>query len=706
MRKLSLRAGAAVVASALTCALVGTAGASTGPSTTRVPDNVPPWATAAHEVGHAPKDAKMHVTVYLSLRHQDRLNALLHDLYTPGSGSYHQWLTPAQFHARFGPSASDVAAVKALLSRNLKVTGGSFRYVDATGTVAQVERTFGVTENIYRHAHMKLRANAQNPAVPSSLASKIAFIGGLDQSERLIRPLASSSPKAAPGPSYATPGPCSTFWGDKTSDTDPPAGFEPAHQYDSHIPWTPCGYTPQQMRAAYGLPADPSSEPSGAGVTVGITDAFASPTIVGDVNQFSRHYGLPQLTSSNFTQIVHPGIYNHGENILDPAGWYGEETLDIEWVHSLAPGADIVYAGANSSTTPLDHALEDLIDQNRVDVITNSWGIYGEYTQYGHYRADEAAFQQAAAQGISVLFSSGDDGDVQAITGIAQASYPASSPWVTAVGGTSLGVRDASGTKYEWGWGTYYSALCNDAAQAASACSADEAGTWTPWPPVFFYGSGGGVSLHFLQPAYQSGVVPDSVSTQTTTSSGGTIRFSSPHRATPDVAMDADPNTGGLYGQSYQPTGDPYVDAGCQKSDANPKYIYCERRIGGTSLASPMFAGATAVAIQANGGHRVGFLNPALYRGYKAGAATGLDDVLAPAQPTSVLRSVLGFDASGNDVIYTTLRTINSVPSSADGSVIEGADSSLRTRPGWDDVTGLGAPDIPAYAAYLSSLGG
>src|SRR4029450_8398760 len=96
-------------------------------------------------------------------------------------------------------------------------------------------------------------------------------------------------------------------------------------------PWPPCGSTPAKLRAAYGVSA---TGLTGAGVTVGVTDAFASPTIVEDVNRFSAQFGLPALVPGvNFTQIVHPGIYNVVESILDPQGWYGEESLDVEWVH-------------------------------------------------------------------------------------------------------------------------------------------------------------------------------------------------------------------------------------------------------------------------------------------------------------------------------------------------------------------------------------
>jgi subtilase family serine protease len=157
--------------------------------------------------------------------------------------------------------------------------------------------------------------------------------------------------------------------------------------------------------------------------------------------------------------------------------------------------------------------------------------------------------------------------------------------------------------------------------------------------------------------------------------------------------MLADPNTGMLYGETYAISGDPLVDVGC--TTVSVQLEYCERRIGGTSLASPLFAGVLALADQAratNGLGTIGFVNPALYT-----ARTGLVDVKAPTTATAVLRNV----EVDPTTFLTTLRTINSVPSSALGGVIEGADTSLRTTDGYDNVTGLGTPMVPGLVAAL-----
>lgn len=674
--------------------------ASNSNGKTTLSGNVAPWLSQATFTGHSDPNGRVTFSMYLNLNNESALQTFIHNLYTPGTKEYGHFITPSQFHALYSPSQSSLQAVKDFLNADqLKVdyNPDNGMYVDATGTVAQIEKAFGITENQYNYNGKNLRANEQAPTIPASLGSIVNFIGGLDESEALITPYIRNGENASPGEGYATPGPCSTYWNDHDATVTPGA-----NQYGSTLPWVPCGYIPSQIRAAYGVDG---TTLTGTGVRIGITDAFASPTIVQDANLFSQHYGLPLLNTSNFQQIVVPGNYNFPENRFDPQGWYGEESLDVEWVHAMAPGATIVYAGGQNSDQPLDHALIHLIDSNSVDIITNSWGITGEFTrQYGHIQADEKAFMQAAAQGISILFSSGDDGDVAAFRGAAMGSWPATSPLVTAVGGTSLALNNATGSKSEWGWGTYKSNLAqasitpNDyplnfpGSYLTTHFTVSGTG-WSPWPPTFLYGSGGGVSLTFAQPDYQKGVVPDTLATTTTLLNGQTVNLGSAHRVVPDISMVGDPNTGALYGETYAISGDAAIDAGCTKLTNQTEY--CERRIGGTSLSSPLFAGVLALAVQSKGS-RVGFVNPALY---KLGSGSGsIADVLPPAAPTAALRNTGELPTKP----LTTLRTMNSVPVGTSGQVIEGADTSLRTTTGYDDVTGLGTPNVPSLISKLS----
>ena len=658
-------------------------------SNTQLANNVPPWLSKAQKTGPADGNRRVLVSVYLKLQNESALTDLIRNLYKPGSAQYHKFLTPAQFRSLYSPAASDQAAVKSLLGqKGLKVeyAPSNGAYVAASGTVSQIASAFAVDQNQYTYRGNSLRANSIAPSIPSALANVVTYIAGLDESQTLIHPyISNGDPKSGPGLGYATPAPCSTYWGDHAATISPAA-----YQYGSKFPWVPCGYVPAQVRAAYGVQ---NVTQTGRGVRVGITDAFASPTIVDDVNRFSANYGLPLLTSANFQQVVVPGTLNFPENRFDPAGWYGEESLDIEWVHAIAPEATIVYAGSQNSNQPLDHALIHLIDNGLADIITNSWGVYGDLLPFGHVQADERAFMQAAAQGISVLFSSGDDGDVAAIIGIANGSWPATSPYVTGVGGTSLLLKNAAGTKEEYGWGTYTSNLADS---ILSNTGDFVSATSLTWPPEYLYGSGGGPSLRFTQPFYQQGVVPNSLATSTVDAAGNPIPLSTAVRVVPDVAMLADPNTGALYGQTYDVSGDALIDAGC--TPLPNKREYCERRVGGTSLASPLFAGVLALVNQSRmdaGKSVIGFANPALY----ANAGSGLKDVLAPSSPLGMLRNF--GDSTG---ITTRFRTINSTVVSTTGPVIEGANSSLRTTRGYDNVTGLGTANVPALIPALTQL--
>jgi len=306
---------------------------------------------------------------------------------------------------------------------------------------------------------------------------------------------------------------------------------------------------------------------------VAVIDAFASPTAAADLATYSKAHGLP---APKLTEQVAPGIYNHPTTKkFDPSGWAGEEQLDLEAVHTMAPGADILYVGAANNGQPLDAALNSVVVHHSADIVTNSYGYGGEALHNGIIKPQVDIQIQAAAEGISVFYSSGDNGDETG--GVAGATpspdFPASSPWVTAVGGTSLGVRKDNTREFELGWETAKSTL-----QPGPAWST----------PAYLYGGGGGTSRLFAQPSYQASVVPKEIS-QTY---GG-----APMRAVPDVAALGDPTTGMAVGQT-------------QTFSDGVKYD--EYRIGGTSLSSPLYAGMWALAVQNHGPY--GLANPTLYR--------------------------------------------------------------------------------------------
>src|SRR5665647_207822 len=150
--------------------------------------------------------------------------------------------------------------------------------------------------------------------------------------------------------------------------------------------WTVKGYTPAQIKGAYGI----SSAYDGAGQTVAIIDAYASPTILADVNQWSIRRGLPTMTGAQLQQIVAPGTYRRPQNkAQDPQGWYGEETLDVEAVHGMAPAAKIVYLGSPNNYQDMDAAMNHLVDRRLANIVTNSYGWSGEALPKGFIKPFE-----------------------------------------------------------------------------------------------------------------------------------------------------------------------------------------------------------------------------------------------------------------------------------------------------------------------------
>lgn len=600
--------------------------------------SAPSWATASHYAGPASSTDSIGFRVYLGWKNAGAAEALAQAVSDPHSASYGKYLSAAQFRQQFAPSQADVLSVQNWLkSQGFSVvyTPLNNHYVAAEGSVAQAEAAFGVSFGMYKVNGLTVRSPSADVSIPSALAGLITGVAGLDDSAQFVHTNHVTS-DAPPPPAFVSSEPCSAYWAEKMA-----TGF-PNPYGSGTLPYTPCGYTPAQVKGAYGI-----SGYDGAGQTVAVIDAYASPTIFQDVNQWSANRGIPALTSSQFKQVVAPGTFRHPEKgmVQDPQGWSGEETLDIEAVHGMAPAANIVYVGAPNNFQDLDAALNHVVDRQLAQIVTNSYGWSTELLPFGFIKPYEDTIIQGVIEGIGIYFSSGDNSDETLTMGYQTADWPASSPYVTAVGGTSLAVGQANDYLFETGWGTKRSNWNGTA--------------WTPTPPgTWLYGAGGGVSRLFAEPSYQMGVVPNSVFT----AQGRT------GRAVPDISALGDPNTGFLIGQTQT-----FPDGSVK---------YSEYRIGGTSLSSPIMAGIMALADQA-AGHPHGFANPVFYS--LGGAA--YHDVVDPASTVATVRSdyINGVDASGG--LRYSLRTMNQT-------------LTLHTTPGYDDVTGLGTPT----SGFLSAL--
>jgi subtilase family serine protease len=641
----SPRSTCAVVATAIVVLGIAAAPASAArPARTPLRGSTPRWAQPGRDRGDAASSRPVTVTVWLPLRDADSADTLVQQLSDPASATYGQYLSPDAARERFSPSDADVAAVKKFLAGAGLSVGdvpSDNRYVEATGTLAQAESAFATRVHRYAYRGHVLEAPTSDLEIPSSLAGKVLAVTGLDQSGTLTRP------KAPPPDAFVNAPPCSSYFGEQIATQYPTVN-------GTNVPFAPCGYTPAQFQGAYGTAGLVTRGLDGRGVTVAITDAYAAPTILQDANTYASRHGQAPFRRNQFQQIV-PNKFRYGfddkvnGDLCGEQGWYGEETLDVEAVHAMAPGANVLYVAGRSCDDPdLLKALDTIVQRRRADIITNSWGDIGEDVPPATLRAYTATFVQAALEGIGVFYSSGDDGDDSLDTedGSAVVDFPSSHPLVTSVGGTSLGVGRDNGYLFETGWATGTSTLTGNA--------------WAPpFPGDFLYGGGGGTSALWPEPFYQGAAVPPAVARG--------------HRAVPDIAMDGDPNTGMLVGETQT-----FPDGSVR---------YSEYRIGGTSLSSPLYAGLEALADQA-AGHPHGFANPAIY------ALNGrpvLHDVAPPNTHPAVVR--VDYDNGVDGATTVKLRSLDDEA------------QSLHVAPGWDNLTGVGTPNGPGYVGSLGARG-
>ena len=641
LRRRLLSAGAAT-AVVLSLALPAAAAPS---NRATMAGSVPSWATSNNFKGAVAGTDSIGFRVYLGWNNPSAVESLARSVSDPSSASYGHYLTPQQFRQQFAPSQGAVGGVKSWLAGqgfDIVYTPANNHYVEVEGTVAQAAATFNTSFGYYAHAGLFLRSPSSNLSIPSSVASMVSGVVGLDESAALVHTNIAPEPGAAPPAAFVTGTPCSTYWGEKQA-----VGFTNPYGAGT-LPYAPCGYTPDQVKGAYGI-----SGFAGSGQTVAIIDAYAAPTILQDANQWSDNRGLPEFQGSQLTQVVAPGTFHHpesgGKNKQDPQGWYGEETLDIEAVHGMAPAAKVVFVGAPNNFQDLDAALNHVVDKHLAQIVSNSYGFSTEDLPFGFIKPYEDTILQGAAEGIGIYFSSGDNSDESLVVGTRTTDWPASSPFVTAVGGTSLAVGATNNYLFETGWGTFTSSWHSTSS------------TWSPTPPgSWLYGSGGGVSRLFAEPFYQVGVVPPAVFA----AQGRT------GRAVPDIAAFGDPNTGYIIGETQT------------FPDGTVKYD--EYRIGGTSLSSPIMAGIMALADE-SAGHAHGFANPLFYS--HAGSAA-FNDIVDPASTVAVVRTNFSNGVDSSAGLSYRLRTMNQ-------------NLSLQTTAGYDDVTGLGTPT----AGFLSLIG-
>ncbi|MER6380988.1 S53 family peptidase [Streptomyces sp. NPDC001250] len=613
--------------------------AADSPARNALKGTKPLWATAKADKGATSNSAKVNARVYFAGKDAAGLAAYAKAVSDPSSPLYGKYLSAKKTQARFGATKAQVAAVKSwLTSSGLQVTEVTQHYVAVSGDVATTEKAFGTKLHNYAKGSAIYRAPAQPASIPAALQGAVLTVTGLDNAPHMA-----SHDDTLPPPDavFKNAGPSSSYYGSKIASTLPDA-------YGQKIPYAIKGYTGKQLRAAYG-----AGTYTGKGVRIAITDAYASPTIAFDAGTYAAKNGDQAWTTGQLHQSL-PAAYTRTAE-CKAAGWYGEETLDVEAAHAVAPNADITYVGAASCyDEDLLGSLSKVVDNHLADIVSNSWGDVEANQTPDLAAAYDQVFQLGAVQGIGFYFSSGDNGDEVAHTKVKQVDTPANSAWVTAVGGTSLAVGKGDTYQWETGWGTEKATLSADGK------------SWTGFPGAFTSGAGGGTSKTVAEPYYQKGVVPDALA-KANSATG--------NRVVPDIAAIADPNTGFLVGQTQT-----FPDGSQQ---------YSEYRIGGTSLAAPVIAAVQALAQEANGGKAIGFANPSIYAKYgKKGVFHDVTD-----NPTGSGLAVARVDfANGLDAKGGLLYSVRSL----------GKDSSLSATKGYDDVTGVGSPAdgyVQSYAA-------
>ncbi len=610
----------------------------------------PSWAIPANLVGRVDANEQIAIQIHLGLHNQAAADAELAAVSDPANAEYGQFLSDEEFNAKYGPTADDVAAVQKHLSSfgiTTKYVGDSNMFVAAVGSAAQIEKAFSTQLGLYNASGAIKRAPITDITMPSAISSRVSQVLGVFQPTMFAPKTAFrgavTRSAARAGVIAKEPHPrdsagadtCSEWFGQIPDTTDP--------VYPGYAPLTydPCGYNPGHIREAYGFSDIVRKGTDGSGQKIVIVDAFLSPTLLSDAQTYAANNDPDYpFKASQLTTVWAPGQMQTPDT-----GWYGEQTLDVEAAHAMAPGAKLVAVAAQSASSPdLIAAINMAVSQRLGSVISNSYGLI-EQEGGIDFLAWKPVFTAAGLKGIGIYFSSGDNGDESTALGFPSADFPVSSDQVTAVGGTSLGIGQTGNVLFEVGWSTGVSFLDPATTADADAGTTAMPAAWDPPPPGFWYfGAGGGWSTVFEQPAWQKGVVPNSFAVQ-----AGVAR-----RTVPDVSMLADPFTGFIIGQT-----DP--DSG----------TYSEFPIGGTSLACPLFTATIAVA-QQHAKRNFGLVNALLYKNPKA-----FHDV-APLAVPEVVALPLG---DGTNAAIT----------------FDDPQQTIATAKGWDSVTGLGTPNGQAF---------
>jgi len=600
-----------------------------------------PRAQAQFDAGRVAADTRLNgisMVFNRSAAQQADLDALIAAQQDSASPLYHQWLTPDQFADRFGMAQADLDKVETWLQQqgfSIDSVARSRNLIRFSGTVAQVELAFQTQMHHYTAHGEQHFAPSTELSVPAALAPVILAIRNLDDFHPKSHAVVGDSVRTRP-----------TFTSSQTGSVF---------------------FTPGDIVTAYDIKPLYSAGVNGAGQTIAIVGQSA--VVLSDIENFQK--AVP-LTVKDPTLVLMPGT---GTSTINPHGTKAgdelESDLDLEWSSAIAPGATVffVYTGSNTSYGVFD-SIQYAIDEKIGNIISASYGDCETDLGKTEEAALDAIVQQAAAQGQSVISSSGDTGSTgcSGFTNLTTAqqeaeavSYPASSAYVTGLGGTEItAANDVSGSSY---WETKNS-------------SQDEISSVLQYIPEVAWNddsssgglssSGGGASTFYTsKPSWQTGVpgIPADNA-----------------RDVPDIALYSSPNLPGyLYCSSDTSIS---ITGSCANGfrDANSQYLTVA---GGTSFAAPIFAGMLAIVNQK--------------AGYTTGQGLINKQLYALAANSTTYASAFHDVTSGNNDCLG-------------GSSLCGSTAGFSAGTGYDQVTGLGSVDLNnlanAWPASGSTLTG
>ncbi len=596
----------------------------------------------AADLGAAPADRKLSsLTLFFSLTpaQQADLDQLLASQVDPGSANYHQWLSPEQFGARFGMSSSDMAKVSSWLTNQgftITSTARSSTFIQFAGTVAQAQRAFGTTIHSLSVDGEQHISNLTDPVLPSAINAVVTSITGLND----FRMKPHLRPSNIP------------------IDRSKPLNTQILSGVVNHF------IAPGDLYTIYDFPA--YSPTAGAGVTiavVGQTDLNQGNTLPDrDVAAFRAAAGLPAINLKlQLAANTDPGV---------SASDIDEAHLDVEWSGAAAPGATILYVyGADAFANSLVYA----VDNRLAPILSSSYG--GCELQFNATastisgQSELAAYNnilaQANVQGMTVVNSAGDAGaadcDTSALaTEGLNVDFPASSPYVTAAGGTMFS-GDVSTPS------TYWSGT--NGANGGSALSYIPEQPWNETSTATGLtaggAGGGGASAFFAKPSWQMG-----------TGAGATPNDAS--RDVPDFALNAASMHDGYFvcstGTNAQelPCSNGFLD-----STGNPNVF------GGTSFVAPTMAGILALVEQ--------------HLGVGSTAATGLGNI-------NYVLYGLANGPTYSSIFHDITSGSNSVPcSQGTANCNNGGAIGFSAATGYDQASGLGSVDVAKLISSWSS---